>query len=88
MGPRLSSWGLSAMDRYSKMKIKAGARRRLGPAQIRDKETTYSSFSKSRRPSLLHMRRKPPWRSKGGGHHPIVGEVNLPIGLLARIHLG
>ena len=40
MGPRLSSWNLSPADRYYEI---AGGRR-LGPAQIRDRETTNSSF--------------------------------------------
>ena len=61
---------------------------KLSPAQIRDKETTYSSFSKSGRPSQLHMCREAPWRSKREGCHPIVSDVNLPIGLFAGIHLG
>ena len=33
---------------------------KLSPAQVRDKETTYSSFSKSRRASRLHTHRKAP----------------------------
>ena len=52
-------------------------REKLSPAQIRDKETTYFSFSKSRRPSQLHM-----CKSQKGS------DVNLPIDLFARIHLG
>ena len=31
---------------------------------------------------------KAPWRSKGRGCYLIVSDVNLPIDLLARIHLG
>ena len=61
---------------------------KLSPAQIREKETTYSSFSKSRSPSRLHMRREAPWRSKGRGIQTTVGDGNLPIGLFARVHLG
>ena len=57
---------------------------KLSPAQIRDKETTYFSFSRSRRTSRLHMHRK----AKGSGRHSTVGRVSLPIGLFARIHLG
>ena len=34
------------------------------------------------------MHRKAPRRSKGRGHHLIVGDANLPTGLFARIHLG
>ena len=51
-------------------------------------ETTFSSFSKSRRWSGLHTCRKPREGQKRRGHHPIVGDVNLPIGLFSRIHLG
>ena len=36
MGPRLSSWNFSSVDRCPKI---AGAREELSPAQIRDKET-------------------------------------------------
>ena len=35
MGPRLSIWSLSPVDRYSKI---AGARDKLSPAQITDKD--------------------------------------------------
>ena len=34
------------------------------------------------------MHRKAPWRSKGRGRYLIVSDVNLPIDLLAGIHLG
>ena len=59
MGLRLSSWNLSPVDRYPKINI-AGARRSKEelPALIEDKETTYFSFSMSRRSSKLHMHRK------------------------------
>ena len=39
-------------------------REELSPAQIRDKKTTYTLFSKSRRPYQLLMCRKAPWRSE------------------------
>ena len=42
----------------------------LSPAQVRDKEATYFSFLRSRRPSRLHMHRKTPWESKRGGAPP------------------
>ena len=38
MGPRLSSWNLFPVDRYSKMKIIAGTRAELSPAQIKDRD--------------------------------------------------
>ena len=38
MGPRLSSWNLFPVDRYSKMKIIAGTRVELSPAQIKDRD--------------------------------------------------
>ena len=43
------------------------SREELSPAQIKDKETTYTSFSRSRKPSRLHMRRNTPWRSNKEG---------------------
>ena len=56
MGPRLSSWNMSSVDRHPKINIMAGARRSKEelPALIEDKETTYFSFSMSRRSSKLH----------------------------------
>ena len=38
MGPRLSSWNLFPVDRYSKMKIIAGTRVELSPTQIKDRD--------------------------------------------------
>lgn len=60
MGLRLSSWNLSPVDKYPKINIIAGARRSKEelPALIEDKETTYFSFSMSRRYSKPHMHRK------------------------------
>ena len=57
----------------------------LSPAQI---ETTYFSFLRSRRHSQQHMHRKAPKGPKKRGNHPMVDDVNLPIGLFTRIHLG
>ena len=79
MGSRLSGWNLFPVDRYSKRKIIAGTRVELSPAQM--KETTYYSFWRSRRSLQLYIPREAPWRSKGS-------DVNLPIGLFTRIHLG
>ena len=61
-------------------------REELSPAQIRE-ETTDSSFSRSRRPSQLHKQRNAHWGSKMQGCHSAVGDVNIPIGLFARLHL-
>ena len=69
-GPRLSSWSLSPVDRYSKMKIIAGAKEELSPAQKKDRETTYFSFSRLRRPSRLHTCRKAPRGAKREGAPP------------------
>ena len=79
MGSRLSGWNLFAVDRYSKRKIIARTRVELSPTQM--KETTYYSFWRSRRSFQLYIPREVPWRSKGS-------DVNLPIGLFTRIHLG
>ena len=38
MGPGLSSWSLSPVDRYSKI---AGAREELSPAQIKDRNRIF-----------------------------------------------
>ena len=85
MDPRLRSWSLSPMGRHSKMRTTAGGYLEvLSPVQIKDKETTVSSLSKSRRASQLYMHRRAPWRSKRKGSHHIVSDVNLPT----RTHLG
>ena len=85
MGPRLSSWSLSPVDRYSKI---AGAREELSPAQIRDKRPHFPhSQSQGDLPDYTCAERLLSGQ-KGRGRHPIVGDVNLPIGLFIRIHLG
>ena len=43
------------------------SREELSPVQIREKETTYFSFSRSRRPSQLHKLRNARWGSKREG---------------------
>ena len=60
-------------------------REELSPAQIKDRETTYFSFLRSRTPPDY---RKAPWGSKRERHHSIIGGVNLPTGLCAGIQLG
>ena len=47
------------------------------PAQIKDKETTYFSFLRSKRSFQLFMHRKVPWGLKSEGCHPIIGGVKL-----------
>ena len=59
-------------------------REKLGHAQ---RETSYSSFRRSRTPSQLRMHRKALQRSKLG-YHPLIDDVNIPIGLFTRIHFG
>ena len=78
---------LSPVDRYSKIKIMAGAED-LSPAQIKDKETTYFSFLRSKRSFQLFMHRKVPWGLKSETCHPIIGGVKLSTGLCGGIHLG
>ena len=67
MGPRMSCWSLSPLDRYSKTKKKTRSREELSPAQIRDKETIYFPVLGSERTSQLHMHRKAPQGVKKGG---------------------
>ena len=64
------------------------SRGELDPACGENKETTYFSFLRSRRPPSLPIHRKPPSGSKREGRHPRVGDVDLPISLCAGIHLG
>ena len=70
-----------------KMKIIAGAREELSPAQIKDERPRiHHSVGRflpdyTRSESFL----KGP---KGRARHPLVSDVNQPIGLFARIHLG
>ena len=85
MGPSLNSWCFSPVDRYSKI---AGVREEMSPDQIRDK-----------RPHIPHSRSQgdlPDYTcterllegQKGRRCHLIAGDVNLLLGLFARIHLG
>ena len=78
LGPRLSSCSLSPVDRHSK---KVRAREELSPAQIRHEEITNFSVLKSRRPSRLYIEERLLGGQKGN-------DVNLPIGLFARIYFG
>ena len=48
MGPRVSSWGSFPVDRNSTI---AGVREEAKSCPGKGEETTYLSFSKSRRPS-------------------------------------
>lgn len=61
---------------------------KLSPVQIRDKKTTRSSFLRSRRPSNCTCTVRLLRGQIGRGHHHVVSDVDLPIGLLTRIHLG
>ena len=63
-------------------------REELGPAQIKDKETTYFSFFRSRRTSWLHMQKDSLGAKKGGGTSScVIGGISLLIGLCTRIRL-
>ena len=85
MGLRLNCWSFSPVDRYSKI---AGAREELSPAQMKDKRPHIPhSGDQGDLPDYTCAQRLLEGQ-KGRGRHPIVGDVNLPIGLFARIHLG
>jgi len=61
MGPRLSSWNFSSVDRCPKI---AGAREELSPAQIRDKRPRIPHSSR------LHVSERLLEGQKGRGHTP------------------
>ena len=85
MGPRLSNWSLSPIDRYSD---NDRSKEELSPAWIEDKETTYFLFSGQGDLPDYTCTEKLLRGQKGMVHHPIIGGVNLPISLCAGIHLG
>ena len=60
MGPRLSNWNLFPVDRYFKIKMRAGIRNEEEQtlAWMKGKEITYFSLLRSRRPPKLHVYRK------------------------------
>lgn len=74
-GEAADSWtqaeqlGLSPVGSYAKTKEQQ-EQRGAESAQRRDKETTPSSVSRPRRPSLLHRRRNAAWSLKVGGAPP------------------
>ena len=72
----------------SRNSIKATLWRRLGPAQIRDKRShiphSLSQGDLANHTCTERLLEGQKWR----GCHPIVSDVNLPIGLSPRIHLG
>ena len=82
MGPRLSSWSSSPVDKYSKI---AGVREELSPAQMKDHIFIILHVKKTF--PTTHMQ-KSPWRSKREGALAHSSDGNQPIDLLARIHLG
>ena len=66
-----------------------GAREKLSPAQIRDKRDHTFLILKVKGTFPTTLAQKGSLEVKReGGCHPIVGDVNLPIGLFSRIHLG
>ena len=59
------------------------SREELSPVQIREKETTYFSFSRSRDfPDYADIERLL------GGQRGVIHDAKLPTGLFGRIHLG
>lgn len=73
MGPKLSSWSVYPLNKYSKMKIIAsGLHQRLSLAQIKDRE--YISFSRSKTFLTTYVQ-------KGSLKVKNKSDVNLPRGL-------
>ena len=88
MGPRMNCWSLSPLDRYSKTEKKTRRREELSPAQIRDKETKY--FLVLETFPTTYAKKGSSGGQKGRELHLTVmsSEINLPIGLFTKIHLG
>ena len=73
MGPKLSSWSVYPLNKYSKMKIIAsGLHQRLSLAQIKDRE--YISFSRSKTFLTTYVQ-------KGSLKVKNKSDVNIPRGL-------
>ena len=68
-------------------KDNSGSREELSPAQIRDKETPFLILEVKEAFLTTHTQNGSSG-VKGEGTPPIGGDVNLPTGLFARIHLG
>ena len=84
MGPRLSSGGLSPVDRCSKVKTSRWEEE-TSPAQTRDH--IFLTLELKETFPTTHAQ-KGSWGSKGRGRHPTVGDVHLPVGFFAGSHLG
>ena len=82
MGPRLSSWSSSPVDKYSKI---AEVREELSPAQMKDHIFIILHIKKTF--PTTHMQ-KGSLEVKNGGALAHSSDVSQPIGLLARVHLG
>ena len=61
---------------------------KLSPVQIKDKQATFSHFQGQRDLPTYTCAEMFLGGRKGRGHHTTVDDVNLPISLFSRIHLG
>ena len=86
-GPQAEQLGLVPCAQMLQDEDNSRSEEEMSTAQMRDEETTYLSFLRSRRPPPLHMHRKAPWGSKREGAPPC--EVtSTTIGLFIRIPFG
>ena len=69
MGLRLSSWNLFPVDRYSKIKLKAGAQRSCILLGIKDKPHILTLEVKETSPTT-HAQNGSLWVNNGGGTIP------------------
>ena len=78
MDPRLGSWGLTPIGKYSKT---GGAREELSPVQIKHRDYIFLILEIKETFPTTHVQ-KGPLKVKQGGWY------QLPIGLFTGIHLG
>ena len=83
MGPRLSCWSSSPVDRCPKI---AGVREELESCPDKRPHIPHSQ-SLGKLPDYTCAERLLEVE-KGRGHHAIAADVNPPIGLFTRLHLG
>ena len=83
MGPRVMSWSWFPVDRHSKMKTIAGGRSWAMP---RERLHIPHSGGLEHLPNYACTERL--FRGQRVGYHPLIGDVNIPIGLFTRIHFG
>lgn len=77
MGPRLGSWGLTPIGKYSKT---GGAREERSPVQIKHRDYIFLILEIKDLPNYICMERL--LQDQKGSN------VNLPTSIFARIHLG